>query len=596
MTQEAQLVENREAILNNKDISNTSIWHRSLKYIRPYTWKIIYAIIGMVLTIIANIMVPIVCGWLIDHTLANGSVKIFVILVVLRGMLPMTEYFMGAIQEYFTSSIAEGLANDLRNAMHQKLLCMSQQFYAKNKVGELMSRFTSDAKALSEIASNSFPYFVSNIFFFIGSCWVCISIDWQIAILIVAIYSLNFIPARLFSAKLQTLSKEKQTFWSSMNGIFNETLAGIKVIQAFSVEERQSRNFQECHEHMTQVSLKEAKISRFIDVWTGAVRAFGPGLIFLLGGLKAIQGDLSIGVVVWTLGAMTTRLFMPIQSFSDLLVKVKKAKPLIERVFEYVELIPEITDSDNAVELKDCMGDLNFKNVKFSYNSDIVVLENISFEIKPGRIIALVGLSGSGKSTIADLTPRFYDPDEGSILLDGYDLRSIKLSDLRSHIGFVTQDTFLFNGSVADNIRYGKVDANMDKIISAAKAAYIHDIIDALPDKYETEVGERGSRFSGGQQQRIAIARVILMNPKVLVLDEATSALDMESERYIQMALDKLMEGRTSLVIAHRLSTVMHADEILVLDNGKIVQRGTHKDLLQEEGPYQRLYQNQFQE
>lgn len=574
--------------------SKASTFKRSLQYIRPYTWKIICAVIGMILAITVNIMVPVVCGWLIDHTLANGSVKVFIILVVLRGMLPMTEYALNAIQECFTTYIAEGLANDLRNAMHQKLLCMSQKFYSKNKVGELISRFTSDAKALSEIASQSFPYFISNIIFFIGSSWVCITLDWQIAVLIVLIYSLNFIPPKIFSSKLQVLSKKKQTHWSNMNGIYNETLAGIKVIQAFTVEDRQSQKFHEAHNKITEISLKEAKLNRLIDVWTGTIRAFGPGLIFLLGGIKAIQGDLSIGAVVWTLGAMTTRLFMPIQSFSDLLIKVKQAKPLIKRVLEYIDLIPDITDLKNAVELKNCIGDLTFDNVKFSYNPDTVVLNNISFDVKPGQIVALVGISGSGKSTIADLTLRFIDPKKGSILLDGYDLRSLQLSDLRSNIGFVTQDTFLFNGTVADNIRYGKSDASMDEIINAAKSAHIHNVIDALPDKYDTPVGERGSRFSGGQQQRIAIARVILMNPQILVLDEATSSLDVESEKYIQMALDKLMEERTSLVIAHRLSTVMHADKILVLDNGKIVQSGTHTELLEEDGLYQRLYQNQF--
>ena len=249
----------------------------------------------------------------------------------------------------------------------------------------------------------------------------------------------------------------------------------------------------------------------------------------------------------------------------------------------------------DAVEMKECYGELQFRNVKFSYNADIPVLEKISFDIKSGHIVALVGLSGSGKSTVADLTPRFYDPDEGEILLDGHNLRTLKLHDLRTHIGFVTQDTFLFNGTVADNIRYGKADATPEEVINAAKAAYIHDLINSLPDKYDTEVGERGTRFSGGQQQRIAIARVILMNPKVLVLDEATSALDVESEKYIQMALDKLMKGRTSLVIAHRLSTVMHADEILVLDSGCIVQCGTHDELMHADGPYKRIYLSQFE-
>ncbi|MFY9485244.1 MAG: ABC transporter ATP-binding protein, partial [Bacillota bacterium] len=391
------------------------------------------------------------------------------------------------------------------------------------------------------------------------------------------------------------IARTTQEKLAELNQIIQETLgiAGAVLVKIFTREDDQKERFYSASEDVVKLQIREALVGRWFFMVVRTFSAIGPALIYFYGGYLVIRGELTVGTIVAFI-SLLTRLFGPVTSLFTMHVDVTRSLALFERVFEYLDLEPEVLDEPGSVAVKELEGRIEFEDVSFSYKPGIPVLKNVSFSVEPGQMVALVGPSGAGKTTITYLVPRLYDPDLGVVRIDGIDAKQISLRSLREQIGIVTQDTFLFNASLRENIMFGRKDATEEDMIEACKAAQIHDFISSLENGYDTIVGERGIKLSGGEKQRVAIARAILRNPRIIILDEATSSLDSHSEALIKAALAPLLSNRTSLVIAHRLSTVLAADKILVVEDGRIVECGTHQELLAKEGLYRKLYDEQF--
>jgi len=425
---------------------------------------------------------------------------------------------------------------------------------------------------------------------------VIFSMDWRLSLLAVGILPLFILPTRRVGRLRHNLSRETHQQQAELSAHMQETLdiSGYLLMKVFGRDQYETERCRQRSQTLMDLQVRQSMVGRWFFMTLGLFGAVGPALIYLVGGHLAIQQQLTVGTIV-AFVAYLARLYGPVSALANVHVDFMAALALFDRIFHYLDMAPEIVDRPGALHLARAEGHLRFEGVSFSYGKGAPALEEISFEAQPGQLVALVGPSGAGKTTITYLIPRFYDPTAGAIFLDGHDLRELTLASLRSHIGMVTQEVYLFNATIRENLRYARPDATDADLVAACQAAHIHDFIASLPDGYDTLVGERGYRLSGGEKQRIAIARVILKDPRILILDEATSSLDSESEAHIQAALQPLLRGRTTIAIAHRLSTVLAADLILVLDRGRIVERGTHADLLARGGLYARLYEQQFQ-
>jgi ATP-binding cassette, subfamily B, bacterial len=420
-----------------------------------------------------------------------------------------------------------------------------------------------------------------------------VSMDWRLALLSLAILPLFILPTRRVGRIRQRLSRETAERRGALAAFMAETLSvsGALLVKAFGRESDEARRYRERSKELMELEVRRGAVGRWFFMFLGLFSAIGPAVIYWYGGWQALAGELTIGTIV-AFVAYLNRLYGPVSQLANVHVDVVSALALFERIFAYLDLEPEIRDRPGAARLARLEGRVTFESVSFEYVAGRPALRQVSFEALPGQLVALVGPSGAGKTTVTYLVPRLYDPTAGAVRLDGRDLRDLELEWLRQQVGMVTQETYLFHASVRENLLYGRPDATQAELDAACRAAHLSEVIEALPDGYETLVGERGYRLSGGEKQRLAIARVLLKDPKVLVLDEATSSLD--SEAYIQEALAPLLTGRTSLVIAHRLSTILAADQILVLDRGRLVERGTHAELLARGGLYARLYEEQF--
>jgi ATP-binding cassette subfamily B protein len=422
-------------------------------------------------------------------------------------------------------------------------------------------------------------------------------LSWKLTIVAVAVIPLFALPTRRVGAATFRARKETQAQLSKVTAFMQETLgiSGMLLVKAFGKERSELSRFHALTEDLRRLEIRQTMVGRWFFMTMRLLGSGGPAVIFLFGGWLVIHHQASIGTVITFGTLLLGRLYGPISTFAGLHVNVVGSLALFQRIFEYIDLPFEIADKPDAKPLGEVRGRVTFDDVTFSYKTGArPALDHVSFDIEPGRLVALVGPSGAGKTTVTSMVPRFYDPQEGAVRIDGHDLRDVTLESLTSQIGVVFQDTFLFHASVRENLLYARPDATEEEMVAAARSANIHDFIASLPEGYETIVGERGHRLSGGEKQRMAIARVILRNPRILILDEATSNLDSESEHLIQAALRPLMRGRTSIVIAHRLSTILAADVILVMDQGRVVEQGEHFELLQRGGLYSRLYERQF--
>ena len=486
----------------------------------------------------------------------------------------------------------------MRNQMYGHLQKLSQGFYASGKQGEIITRMTSDISGVQSFVTGTLTQTVSNLAVLITSIVAMIQLNWVLALVSMLIVPLLVFPIKIVGKKRWALTNESQDLNDDANEILNETLSvsGQQLVKLFTKEETEYQRYRSVNEQLTQVKVKETTVGRWFRMVAQIFIEAGPMFIYLAGGIMLLinhyQG-LTVGDIT-ILVALTTRMYRPLMQLMDIHIEFIRSLALFNRIFNYLDMPIEIKNNVHALSPKQIKGDLSFNNVSFHYKEDTRILHDISFQVKEGETLAIVGPSGAGKSTLFNLIPRLYDVIGGEIKLDDYNIQELDLHFLRQNVGLVTQETYLFNASIRENLLYAKSDATQEELIKACKEANIHNFIMNLPDGYDTEVGNRGIKLSGGEKQRISIARVFLKDPKILILDEATSSLDSISERLIQDALSSLIKNKTSLVIAHRLSTIISADKILVLDNGHIVERGTHQQLLENDGMYKLMYETQF--
>ncbi len=568
-------------------------YKRLLMYAKPYIPRFLLAVVCIVLAAAANLYVPWVVKDVIDEVLAErnllmlNSIAIGIVVVFFfRGI-----FFYG--QTYLMSYIAQKIIIDIREVLYRHLQKLSLAYYEKRKTGTIMSYITNDVAALQTALVDSMVELVTEGAILIGSLGTMFYLHWKLSLLTLVTMPIIAQAMKIFGKRLKQTSFIMQERIADITSVLQEAISSVRVVKSFVREDYEIERFKKENYSNFSAQMKNTQIMATLTPVVEFLAAIGVMVIIWYGGLEVINGNLTAGALMAFL-IYAVNLANPIKRLSRVFGNIQKAMAAAERVFEVLDTVPEIADKPNAKPLATIDGKVSFKNVSFSYKEGETALDDISLEVNAGQMVAIVGPSGAGKTTIANLLPRFYDPTAGAILVDDTDIRDITMHSLREQIGIVPQETVLFNGTVYENILYGDLNASKEEVIDATKAANAHDFVSAMPDGYQTQIGERGSSLSGGQRQRLAIARAILKNPRILILDEATSALDTESEKLVQAALDKLMIGRTSFVIAHRLSTVLKANMILVMEKGKIVERGTHEELLALGGLYSSLYQIQF--
>ena len=568
---------------------------RLLAYIKPYKKRLAAAVVCIIMAAGANLYLPWIIKDMIDDVLMSKDMLMLNLIAagILVVMFTRGVFYYG--QSYLVSYVGQRVIIDVRSVLFRMFQKMPLSYYDRQQTGTVMSYITNDVSAMQSAIVDNLIELVTESSILIGSLAMMIYLDWKLSLLTLMTIPLVGFAMKIFGRKLKRSSTVIQERAAEITSLLQESISAIRVVKSFVRETYEIKRFEEQNWKNFQAAMKNVKLTSLLTPTVEFLAAIAVTFIVWFGGYEVVNEVITAGELVAFL-TYAVNLANPVKRLSRVYAAIQKAMAAADRVFEVMDLDEKITDVPGAKPLPPIKGEVEFKDITFSYKEGQPALQHISLKAEPGQMIALVGPSGSGKSTIANLIPRFYDVDSGTISIDGHDIRQVTADSLREQIGLVPQETMLFSTTVMENIRYGRLDATDEEVVEAARAANAEEFIKDLPEGYDTKLGERGLNLSGGQRQRLAIARAILKNPRVLILDEATSALDTESEKIVQDALDKLMVGRTSFVIAHRLSTIFNADQIFVVENGHLREHGTHEELLAAGGLYSNLYNIQFRQ
>ena len=590
----AYLTEEEKA---NRTKVTPALLRRIFSYLTPYWKQMLLVILAIFVSSTFKLMPSVLTGRIIDEGLIGRDMNALIRLILLSLAVTLGANLIGVFESYLNSWIAQHITYDMRNSMYRHLQEMSQRFFTTNNQGDIITRMTSDIDGVQRVITNTLTDILSNSITLIVAVVVMYRQNWLLATLGILIVPLFVIPTRTAGRTRWSLTRESQECSDEINGILNETMSvsGQLLVKLFGREDREYERYRAANEKMINLNIRESMAGKWFMVILNTTSSVGPMLLYLAGGILMMRynSDITVGDITVLVGLLG-QMYRPVNQLLNIQVDWIRSMAMFTRIFEYYDMPAEIQNAPDAVIPDSTDGSVVFDHVEFYYEPDRQILKDVSFRLKSGDCIAIVGPSGSGKSTMINLIPRLYDAVSGTITFGGIDVKKLDLHFLRDHVGIVSQETYLFNGTIRDNLLYARSDATEQELIEACKKANIYDFISAQEKGLDTMVGNRGLKLSGGEKQRISIARVLLKDPALLIFDEATSALDSISEQKIQEAIEPLIQSRTSILIAHRLSTILAADEILVVSGGVIVERGSHAKLVKAGGVYTELYNTQF--
>ncbi len=586
-----------EEEMENKPKVTMALLKRIFSYLKPYWKQLIIVLICILFSSALSLLPSVLTGKIIDEGLIGRNMKMLIILIVASLGVTLGANLIRVAESYLNNWIAQHITYDMRNKMYRHLQQMSQNFFTSNNQGDIITRMTSDISGVERIITSTFTSILSNVITLGCAVVIMFQENWILALVGIAVIPLFTIPTRWAGKTRWTLTREAQECNDEINGILNETLSvsGQLLVKLFGREEYEFEKYKDANHRMIRLNIRESMAGRWFMVIITTFSSVGPMLLYLVGGVLMMKynSDLSVGDIS-VLVALLGKMYGPVNSLLNIQVEWIRSMALFTRIFEYFDMPVEIKNAPDAIVPKQAQGNVEFQHVEFAYNEERKILKDINFKLDSGKSIAIVGPSGSGKSTIVNLIPRLYDVAAGSVTFDGVDVRKLDLGYLRENVGIVSQETYLFNGTIRENLLYAKPEATEAELIEACKKANIYEFIQRQEKGLDAVVGNRGLKLSGGEKQRISIARVLLKNPVLFIFDEATASLDSISESKIQEAIDPIIHSRTSILIAHRLSTILAADEILVVKDGVIAERGVHAELVKAGGIYTELYETQF--